>query len=189
MKKTKKKLEKYWDMLIYKKLPPVAKFKKVNKELIEHFNLAKWSLKRILLPIIIFYIIFSLLLNINVFGALLTSLLIFFYSNFLPDVDILFEKTKKQSLDSPWYEKYAVLFFAPVILYDVLLGRQRKLYSLKERPFHSLETLGVYAVFLFVVASVFWPDVPRKLLFVLSGILGYSTHLLTDLGVIRSGRQ
>lgn len=189
MKKTRKKLEKYWDTIIYRKLPPVAKFKKVSEELIEHFNFAKWALKRILLPMIVFYTIFGVLLNINVFASLPISLLIFFYSNFLPDIDVLFKKTKNKSIDSPWYEKYAVLFFAPIILYDIFLGKQRKLYSLSERPFHSLEALGAYTVFLFVVASVFWPDILRKLLFVSSGALGYGTHLLADLKLIKSMRQ
>jgi len=182
MRKTRKKFEKYWDIFIYRHLPPIAKFKKVNKELIEHFGFIQWTLKRILLPIIVFYIIVGFVLNINVFGVLLTSLLIFFYSNFLPDVDILFKKTKRKSLDSPWYEKCAVLFFAPVILYDIFTNRQRPLYSIKSRPFHNVQTMLIYGGFLFVVASVFWPDLLRRTIFTFFGMMGYTIHLMVDKG-------
>ena len=182
MRKTKKKLESYWDNLIYQHLPPVAKFKKVNEEFIEHFSFVQWTLKRIILPVAVFYIIMGVIFKVNIFGVLLTSILIFFYSNFLPDIDILFKKTKRKYLDSPWYEKCAVLFFAPVIFYDILMGRQRQLYSLNSRPFHNFKSVVIYGLFLFVVASVFWPDLLRRSVFTLFGMLGYIIHLAVDWG-------
>lgn len=180
MKKTKRRLSEYWDRTIFKNLPPYATFKKMNREMTEHFNFLAWVFKRIVLPIIVFYVIFGLIFEINVFGSIFLSSLLFFYSSLLPDVDALFKKTKNKMLDSLWYEKYSLLFFAPVIIYYIISGRARPLYSMKERPFHSFKTVFIYGVFLFVVGSIFWTDTLRRIMFPLFGMLGFTVHLLID---------
>jgi len=92
MKRTKQRLSKYWDGIILKIIPPYAKFKKMEGEIKEHFNFVSWMFKRIVVPLIIFYVIIGLILNINIFGPLFIMLLVFLYSNFLPDTDFLIKK-------------------------------------------------------------------------------------------------
>jgi len=180
MNKTRRKFAEYWDRIIFIRMPSYATFKKMNKELVEHFNFLEWAFKRIVLPIIVFYALVGLVFEINLFGSIFLSLLIFFYSNLLPDVDVLFKKTNRKALDSLWYEKYSLLFFAPIIVYYVISGRQRPLYSISNRPFHNFRTVLVYGAFLFVVGSIFWMDALRRAMFPIFGMLGFSFHLIID---------
>lgn len=180
MRKTKKRLSEYWDRILSRSMPPYATFKKMNKELTEHFNFIAWTFKRIVLPITIFYVVFGLIFEINVFGSIFLSLLLFFYSNLLPDVDALFKETKNRRLDSLWYEKYSLLFFAPLIVYYIISGRARPLYSVESRPFHSFKTVLIYGAFLFLVGSIFWMDTLRRMMFPLFGMMGFTVHLLID---------
>lgn len=180
MKKTKKKLSDYWDGMIFKNLPSYATFRKMNKEMMEHFNFLKWAFEKMVLPIIIFYIIFGLIFEIDVFGSIFLSLLLFFYSNLLPDVDSLFKKTRNKMLDSLWYEKYSLLFFAPIIIYYIFSGRAKPLYSINKRPFHNFKTVIIYGAFLFVIGSIFWSDILKRVMFPVFGMLGFTVHILID---------
>src|SRR3989338_2521953 len=140
MEKTQKRFSKYWDELILKRLPPYAKFKKFTDELKEHFSFTSWTFKRIVLPMVLLYVIAGLVLQKNLFGSLFVSLLIFIYSNVIPDLDILIKKPEKGEDESLWYEKYSLLLFAPIIVYYVINGRARPLYSNESRPFHNFKT-------------------------------------------------
>ncbi|MFH1106067.1 MAG: hypothetical protein V1731_02555 [Candidatus Aenigmatarchaeota archaeon] len=188
MKMTGRKLSEYWDGIIYKNLPPYAKFRKMKAELEEHFNFIGWSAKRIILPLMVFYALAGLFLEINVFGSMFLSLLLFFYSNLLPDVDALFKKAKSKNADSLWYEKYSLLFFAPVIMYYIICGRAKPLYAMNERPFHNFKTMLIYGAFLFVVGSIFWSDALRRIMFPLFGMLGFATHLIIDKNIFSRKR-
>jgi hypothetical protein len=180
MKKTKQRLSDYWDKILLKRIPPYAKFKKVESEIKEHFNFVGWMFKRIIIPSIVFYVVIGLVLNINVFGSLFISLLVFLYSNFLPDLDFLIKNTKNKSKDSLWYEKYSLLFFAPVIMYYIIAGRAKPLYSIENRPFHNFKTVIVYGIFLFIVGSIFWDDTIKRLMLPIFGMLGFIFHLMVD---------
>ncbi len=185
MKKTKQKLGKYWDKIVLKIIPPYANFKKVESEIKEHFSFLNWAFKRIIFPLIIFYVIMGLAFNTNVFGSIFISLLLFIYSNFLPDTDFLIQKTKNKNRESLWYEIYSLLFFAPVIIYYVIAGRARPLYSTKSRPFHNLQTVFIYGAFLFVIGSIFWTGTLQRLLFPLFGMIGFLIHLMVDRGKLK----
>lgn len=188
MKMTGRKLSEYWDRIIYKNLPSYAKFRKMREELAEHFNFIGWSAKRIILPLLVFYALVGLILETNVFGSMFLSLLLFFYSNLLPDVDALFKKAKNKNIESLWYEKYSLLFFAPVIMYYIIRGRAKPLYAINERTFHNFKTTLIYGAFLFVVGSIFWTDALRRIMFPLFGMLGFSTHLLIDKNIFPNKR-
>jgi hypothetical protein len=180
MSKTKQRLSKYWDRIMLKRIPPYGRFKKIEGEINEHFNFIKWMFKRVLVPLMVFYVTIGLILNMNVFGSLFLSFLVFVYSNFLPDIDFLIKKTKDKNKDSLWYEKYLLLFFAPVIMYYIIGGRAKPLYSIEDRSFHNLKTVIAYGIFLFVIGSIFWTDALKRLMLPIFGMLGFVFHLMVD---------
>jgi hypothetical protein len=180
MKRTKRRLSKYWDEIILRAIPPYGKFKKMEGEIKEHFTFVSWMFKRIVLPLIVFYVIVSLMLNINIFGPLFIMLLLFLYSNFLPDTDFLIKKTRDKKKESLWYEKYSLLFFAPVIMYYIIAGRARPLYSTEERCFHNFRTAVIYGIFLFIVGCIFWSETIKRVMLPLFGVLGFIFHLMVD---------
>lgn len=188
MKRTKKKLNEYWDEIIAKAIPSYVEFKKMEDEIKEHFNFIKWMFKRIVLPLILFYVVLGLLLDMNIFGSLFISMIIFLYSNFLPDIDFLIKKTKDEKEDSLWYEKYLLLFFAPIIMYYIIAGRARPLYSIKERCFHNFNSAVIWGIFLFIVGSIFWSETLNRVMFPIFGVTGFVFHLLVDMK-FRNGRH
>lgn len=181
MYRTQKKFSKYWDKLIHDHLPPHAKLEKFQEELKEHFSFTLWMVKRFIAPLAVFYIIAGVLLHKNVFGSLFISLLIFIYSNIIPDIDMLIKKTGKEQ-ESPWYEKYFLLFFAPLIVYYILDGKAHPIYASEYRPFHNLKTVLVYAAFLFVMGNIFWSESLKIFMLPVFGALGFLFHLMVDMG-------
>ena len=92
MRRTRRKLGDYWDEVVLGVLHPYGNFKKFEEEVKEHFGFIGFMFKRIILPLLILYLILGLIFNLNVFGSIFISLLIFVYSNFLPDLDFLIRK-------------------------------------------------------------------------------------------------
>ena len=180
MKRTKRRLREYWDKMIANVIPSHPKFKAAENEIKEHFGFVGWMFKRIIIPLMIFYIVTGLILNMHVFCSLFVSLLVFVYSNFLPDIDFLIKATKNKNRDSLWYEKYFLLFFAPVIMYYIIGGRARPLYSTEARCFHNLRTAIIYGVFLFFIGSIFWTESLKRVMFPIFGVLGFVFHLMID---------
>ena len=181
MDKTRNKISEYWDELIGKKIPSYADFKKMEEEIKEHFSFLKWTFKRIVLPLAIFYVIAGIFFfKINVLGSLVIALIIFLYSNFLPDIDFLMKETKDKKLASKWYEKYTLLFFAPIVMYYILDGRKKPIYTLKGKCFHNFRTLLIYGVFLFIVGVILWQESIKMVILPLFGMFGFSSHLMVD---------
>src|SRR3989344_1846857 len=181
MEKTRYKLVEYWDELIGKRIPSYVDFRKMEEEIKEHFTFLKWTFKRIILPLAIFYILAGIFFfKINVLGSLVIALLIFLYSNFLPDIDFLMKETKDKNLVSKWYEKYSLLFFAPIIMYYILDGRKKPIYTLKGKYFHNFRTVLIYGVFLFVLGAILWQENIKMIILPLFGMLGFSFHLMVD---------
>ncbi len=180
MEKTREKLSVYWDRIISKAIPHHTKFSDFEKELKEHFNFIDWAFKRIILPILIFYIGASLILKTNIFGPIFTFLIIFLYSNFLPDIDFLIRKTSNKKTESLWYDRYFFLFFAPIVIYYIIGGRAKPLYSTKERSFHNLKTAFIYGIFLFILGTIFWQETHTRITLPILGMLGFILHLAVD---------
>jgi len=186
MKKTKKRLGEYWDGMILKRIPPNANFKKVEEEVKGHFGFIGIIIKRTILPLILLYIVLGLIFNINIFSSLFISMIIFIYSNFLPDVDFLIKRTERPVKESLWYEKYFLLFFAPIAVYYIINGRARPVYSLQDRCFHNIKTAVIYTIFLIVLGYVFWDQNLKIIMFAIFGTSGYLFHLIVDDVVIGS---
>ena len=180
MKKTKRKLSEYWDKILLEKIPSYAKFDLIEDEVKTHFSFVKWMFKRIVMPLIVFYVVLGLIFNMNVFGSLLVTLIIFIYSNFIPDIDFLITRTKNKNKESLWYERYFLLFFAPLIVYYILEGRAKPLYSKERKCFHNFKTVVVYGIFLFIVGSILWDDALKIVMLPVFGMLGFIFHLLVD---------
>ncbi|MFH0890098.1 MAG: hypothetical protein V1836_03065 [Candidatus Aenigmatarchaeota archaeon] len=180
MIKTRKKLAEYWDGLISKRIPPFATFGKIEDEIKEHLGFLNWTAKRIVLPLAVFYLLMSFVLQTRILGSLFLSLLVFLYSNFLPDVGYLVKKTKKKRDDWGWQEKYSLLFFAPVVLYYVIAGRAKPLYSVEDKPFHNAKTVLVYGLFLLALGYVLWGELIKAAMLATFGMLGFCVHLLVD---------
>lgn len=178
MKKTEKKFSRYWDEVVSSKLPSYRDFRKMKKEIEEHFGFVSWAFKRIITPLIVFYIAAGLLLGINIFGSLFVSLLAFLYSNFLPDTDFLIRRS--ESNESRWHERYSLLFFAPVFMYYVIAGRAQPLYAKKVRCFHNPKAMFLYGGFLFAFGLLLWFDVLKSSMLAMFGILGFAFHLVVD---------
>lgn len=180
MKRTRRRLSEYWDRLLLSRIPPFATFKKVEGEIKEHFGFARWAFKRIILPLAVFYLLASLFLQVRIFAPLFISLLIFLYSNFLPDVGYLVKKTNDKRKEWKWQEKYTLLFFAPVVIYYVIAGRAKPLYSTTDRPLHNFKAAFIYGAFLFVAGMLLWDELLKATMLAIFGFLGFSIHLVVD---------
>ncbi len=181
MTNTKERLKEYWDAVVLKKIPPHAQFHKVEDEIREHYSLLAWLWKSFLLPLIALYFILGIVFHNHILGSLFLSLLVFFYSNFLPDADILVNRPQDNERESLWYELYFLLFLTPIFLFYVMKGRANPLYTIKPRPFHNFSSVIAWGIFLLIISSLFWPDdTLKKLMLPLFGMAGFSFHLMVD---------
>jgi len=180
MRGTKIRVSRYWDKIILQHIPPYAKFSKFESEIKEHFTFVSWMTKRIVVPLATFYIVLGMIFGMNVLGSLFISLLVFFYSNFLPDLDSLIKKPPKGRKDSQLTKRYFLLFFAPISLYYIIGGRTEPLYFSREKSFHNSKTMFVYAAFLFIIGFIIWTNLFKAIVLMLFGILGFGFHLAVD---------
>jgi hypothetical protein len=123
----------------------------------------------------------------NALDSMLWGLAVFFYSNFLPDLPSIYRRKAKNDdeKDLPWYKRYAILLFAPLLVWILFSGV--RLNWRTTETYHNFKSLAVYCVFLFVVgffAFVKFPialgNVIEILVFPLYGLIGYLTHLKVD---------
>jgi len=153
---------------------------KIEKEIKEHFTILSFFAKKVIIPLICVYIIFGLIFNLYLFDSLFLALVVFIYSSLLPDTDIFFKITNKKMQESIWYEKLGLLFFAPLVVFYMLVGRAKKMYTIKQRPFHNFSIVFVYGFFLLIVSSIFWSTPLEKISLPILGMLGYAIHVLID---------
>jgi hypothetical protein len=87
--------------------------------------------------------------------------------------------------DLPWYKKYALLLFAPLLIWVLFSGLE--LAWRTTETFHNFKSLTVYGTFLFVLGVLGFVNFPlsitaftKILSLPLYGIIGYLTHLKVD---------
>jgi uncharacterized membrane protein YjjP (DUF1212 family) len=161
-------------------LPESVTPQKIIDEIAEHFNFLKWNMKRVVLPLIIFYIIAGLFLEEYVMGAAFTALIAFFYTNFLPDMDAFFSHNhKEKARKANWFEKRIVLFLAPLVIYYTLSRKIKPLY-IGSQAFHNKRALMEFSVFLFVFGLTIYFSALKAFFLMLFGFLGFLTHLIVD---------
>jgi hypothetical protein len=142
--------------------------------------------KYVVLPASLVYVVSAFFFGEIAFDSMLFGLLVFVYSNFLPDLPSVFER-KRQSgnaRDLPWYKKYALLLFAPLFIWALFSGMRCGWRTFE--TFHNFRSLAVYTSFLFLFGIVFvYPpftitDLVEVLSVPLYGLAGYLTHLKVD---------
>jgi len=153
----------------------------------EHVHLAVKTFKWVILPASLLHICAHLVFfGENTLGFMFWAQLIFFYSSFVPDLPSVFRKKKNGTTESlPWYKKYSLLLFAPLLIWALFSGL--RLDWRTSENFHNFKSLAVYAAFLsvcgFFVFAGFPPTVggiTQTLSLPLYGSVGYLTHLKVD---------
>lgn len=129
---------------------------------------------------------YQLILGENVLGPMLWGLIVYFYSNFLPDLPSIYrKKNESEGTDLPWYKKYMLLLFAPLLVWLLFSGIRLSWRTME--TYHNFTSLAIYGTFLFAVGFLGFAGLPLvieglvKILFFQScGIIGYLTHLKVD---------
>lgn len=85
----------------------------------------------------------------------------------------------------PWYKKYALLLFAPLLIWVLFSGLQ--LAWRTSETFHNFKSLAVYGAFLLALGVLGFGNFPLSVgIFIkifsvpLYGIVGYLAHLKVD---------
>jgi hypothetical protein len=161
-------------------------------ETFEHVHLLTKVFKWIVLPSSVLYgyaMIFFL--GLNPLDSILMANLIFFYSNFMPDLPAIFRRKiyrdKRDNIheELPLYKSYILLLLAPLFIIVLFCGKKIKWKTTE--TFHNLKSLAIYGIFLFtlgfLVLIIFTFSVGRLVgtfWVILFGLLGYLTHLRVD---------
>jgi hypothetical protein len=162
-------------------------------ETFEHVHLLTKVFKWVVLPSSILYVcaIFYFF-ELNALDSMFVGIMLFFYSNFLPDLPAIFRRKVYRDVrdifyeNLPWYKKYALLLFAPFFIALVFCEVEIKWRTTE--TFHNFKSLAVYGVFLFVLSFLFLAVFPisfggviEVLCVPVYALLGYLTHLKVDL--------
>jgi len=160
----------------------------MEEETSEHIHLLIKVFKWAVLPLSLLYVFADFyFFGENAFDSMLWGILVFFYSNFLPDLPSIFRRKKSnvKTGDLPWYKKYALLLFAPLLIWFLFSGIQTRWRTVE--TFHDFKSLTVYGTFLLTLgffAFVKFPinvgSITEILSLPLYGVVGYLTHLKVD---------
>jgi hypothetical protein len=160
----------------------------MKEETTEHVRHSAQVFIWVILPLSLAYIFgYEFVLGENVLGLVLWGVAVYFYSNFLPDLPSIYRKKKRErdGNDLSWYKKYALLLFAPLLIWILFSGV--RLSWRTEETYHNLRSLTVYGTFLFVVGFLGFAGIPlsieglvKILFFQFCGVIGFLTHLRVD---------
>lgn len=161
---------------------------RMEEETLEHVNSSVKVFKWVILPVSFLYVFTVFyLFGENALDSMLWGLLVFFYSNFLPDLPSIYRRKEKnrKNEDLTWYKKYAILLFAPLLVW-VLFSGMRLSWRTAE-TYHNFKSLIVYAFFLLLLGFFAFVKFPMEigniieiLFFPFYGVVGYLTHLRVD---------
>jgi hypothetical protein len=181
----------YYFKKINRKVWPELPLWPMKCETLEHVDALIKVFKRIVLPASIVYICAKFyFFRENALDSMFLGMLIFFYSNFLPDLPSIFRRKIRSDVrnaneDLPWYKKYALLLLAPLFIGIFLCGIQFRWKTIE--TFHNLRALTVYGAFLFMLSLFAFGDFPISIgdlteiiSLPLYGLIGYLTHLKVD---------
>jgi len=161
---------------------------RMEEETSEHIHLLIKVFKWAVLPLSLFYVFVDFyFFGENAFDSMLWGILVFFYSNFLPDLPSIYRRKKNnvKNEDLPWYKKYALLLFAPLLIWFLFSGIQPKWKTTE--TFHDFKSLMIYGAFLLILGFFAFAKFPIEvgniteiLSLPLYGVIGYLTHLKVD---------
>jgi len=161
---------------------------RMEEETLEHVHFSIKVFKWIVLPASLLYVCVDLyLFGENALDSMLWGILLFFYSNFLPDLPSIYRKKKNngKAEDLPWYKKYTLLLFAPLLIWVLFSGTRLKWNTTD--TFHNFKSLAIYGTFLLTLgffAFVNFPisigNITEILSIPIYGLMGYLAHLKVD---------
>jgi len=162
---------------------------RMEEETLEHIHFLIKVFKWIILPTSLLYVLVDLyLFGENALDSTLWGILIFFYSNFLPDLPSIYRRKKRNNgkdKDLPWYKKYAILLFTPLLIWFLFSGMQ--LGWKTTQTFHDFKSLTIYGVFLFILGFLAFVQFPISIGTItkifsmpIYGMIGYLAHLKVD---------
>jgi hypothetical protein len=168
------------------------KFLFMKLETFEHVDSVIKVFKWIILPATFFYVMVNFwFLGENALDSALLGILLFFYSNFLPDLPAIFRKKDNRDLgvvekSLPWYKNCALLLLAPLFIGLFLCGMRWRWKTIE--TFHNFKSLGIYVAFLSLIGAIAFSsfpigigDITESVSFPFYGLAGYLTHLRVDL--------
>jgi len=125
-------------------------------ETFEHVHLLTKVFRWIVFPSSVFYgLTLFIFFGQNALGSILLANLLFFYSNFVPDLPAIFRrKLYRDGRDAlheklPMYKAYALLLFAPLFIGLLFCGANIKWRTTE--TFHNFRSLAIYGAFLFLI--------------------------------------
>ena len=158
------------------------------KETSEHFRLLRMVFIWIVVPASLFYVVASVwYFGQNALDSMLWGLIVFIYSNFLPDLPSIFrnKNRRNKTKNLAWYGSIALLYFAPIFVWLMFSGIKLKWNTTE--TFHDFRSVALYGAFLILCGFLLFGDFPfsiGKITEILSlslyGITGYLTHLKVD---------
>ena len=158
----------------------------------QHVDLLIKVFKWVVLPASLLYVCADFyFFGQNALDSMFLGILIFVYSNFLPDLPSIYRRRKiyhdlrVTTEDLPWYKKYVLLLFAPLFIGAFFLGIQLRWKTTE--TFHNFKSLAIYVVFLlllgfftFGVFPISIGEITEILSLSFYGMIGYLTHLKVD---------
>jgi hypothetical protein len=159
----------------------------MKEETTEHVQQAVKVFGWVVLPLSLAYLFGSqILLGQNVLWPTLWGVAVYFYSNFLPDLPSIYRRKKTNNdEDIPWYKKYVILLFAPLLIWLLFCGL--RLTWRTTDTFHNYRALTAYGAFLGAIGFLGFSGIPvltgdlLKIIFFLScGVIGFLAHLKVD---------
>ena len=161
-------------------------------ETLEHVKSLIKVFKWVVLPASFIYVFVDFyFFGENALDSMFLGILIFFYSNFLPDIPSIYRRKKSYGdmkatdKNSSWEKKYALLLFAPLLIGAFFCGILPR-WKITE-TFHNFKSLTIYVAFLLLLNFFAFGDFPisiGNITEILSlpfyGLTGYLTHLRVD---------
>jgi hypothetical protein len=161
-------------------------------ETLQHVGISIKVFKWVVLPASLLYVCVDFcFLGQNALDSMFLGVLIFFYSNFLPDIPSIcrrkiYHDIRGTTEDLTWYKKYALLLFAPLFIVAFYCGT--RLGWKTTETFHNFKSLAIYALFLFTLSALVFGsftisigNITEILSLPFYGSIGYLTHLKVDL--------
>jgi hypothetical protein len=164
----------------------------MKRETLEHVRSLIQVFKWVVLPASLIYVFVDFyFFGENALDSMFLGILIFFYSNFLPDIPSIYRRRmsygeiRVSDEGLSWEKTYALLLFAPLFIGAFFCGIRLR-WKITE-TFHNFKSLTIYVAFLLLLSFFAFGDFPIEIgniIEILSlpfyGLKGYLTHLRVD---------